>query len=151
MQHSVRMSTFCVIGGLLAAGCYSYRPLATTNPEPGTSLGVTLTDAGSVELGRYLGSDTFIVRGRLVRADEGGLVLAVASVETKRGDWNPWSGETVTLPASTIASVEVRQFAKGRTMLLAGVGVAGLAATTLAFTLTGGGTAAGVGPGPSPK
>ncbi len=116
------------------------------------SVAVTLADAGTQELGRYLGLDAFIVRGRFVSADERGLVLSVVQVETKGGDWHPWAGETVTLPLAVVASLEARRLAKGRTVLLAGIGVASLAATTLAFTLTGGG---GGGPGsgnpPPPK
>jgi hypothetical protein len=126
-------------------GCYSYLPLTTPDPAPGTSVAATLTDAGALELGSYLGPDAFRVHGRYLRADDRGLVLSVTSVETKRGDWRPWGGETVTLPAAHIASLEVRQLAKGRTWLLAGVGVVGLAATTAAFALSGGGTS----PGPS--
>jgi len=138
----------------LTAGCYSYLPLRTPDldPAPGMSVAVTLTDAGTQELGPYLGPDAFIVRGRYVRADERGLVLAVVQVETKRGDWQPWAGESVTLPTGHIASLEARRLAKGRTVLLAGVGVASLAATTLAFTLTGGGGGSGgSGTRPPPK
>ncbi len=116
------------------------------------SVAVTLTDAGTRELGPYLGPDAFIVRGRYVRADEQGLVLAVVQVETKRGDWHPWAGESVTLATSHIASLEARRLSKGRTVLLAGVGVASLAVTTLAFTLTGSGSdGPGSGSRPPPK
>src|SRR2546422_9908340 len=139
-RRPVRVRTAILIAAGLTAGCYSYHPLSTPDPEPGMSVAVTLPDAGTLELGPYLGPDAFIVRGRYVRADERGLVLAVVQVETKRGDWQPWAGESVTLPTGHIASLEARRLAKGRTMLLAGVGVAGLAATTLAFTLTGSGS-----------
>jgi len=116
------------------------------------SVAVTLTDAGAMELGPYLGSDAFIVRGRYASADERGLVLSVVQVETKSGDWHPWSGETVTLPVAAVASLEARRLAKGRTVLLASVGVAGLAATTLAFALTGSGSGgSGSGTRPPPK
>ena len=116
------------------------------------SVAVTLTDAGTLELGPYLGPDAFIVRGRYVRADEQGLVLSVVQVETKGGDWHPWAGETVTLPLADVASLEARRLAKGRTVLLAGIGVASLAATTLVFTLTGSGSSdPGSGSRPPPK
>src|SRR5438128_6545214 len=152
-RHPVCMrSAIMIAAASLTAGCYSYNPLRTPDPEPGMSVAVTLTDAGTLELGPYLGLDAFIVRGRYVRADERGLVLAVLQVETKRGDWQPWAGESVTLPTGHIASLEARRLAKGRTVLLAGVGVASLAATTLAFTLTGGGGGSGgSGTRPPPK
>jgi len=136
----------------LLAGCYSYAPLATATPQPGTSLEATLTDEGARDLGRYLGPDVFFVRGRYLGGDEQGVRLSVAAVETKRGDLNSWDGEIVTIPTAAIASLEIRRLAKGRSLLLAGVGVAGVAATTLAFSLAGSGTAPGVkGPPPPPK
>ncbi|PYO63630.1 MAG: hypothetical protein DMD70_03550 [Gemmatimonadetes bacterium] len=138
------------IAACLTAGCYSYTPLTTTDPEPGTSLVTTLTDDGARELARYLGSDVFLVRGRCVGGDELGLRVSVAAVETKGGDLKLWGGEIVTIPAAAIASVEIRRFAKGRSLLLAGVGVAGVAATTLAFSLTGSGSAPGAKPPPPP-
>src|SRR2546429_64031 len=144
------MRAAILIAAGLTAGCYSYHRLGTPDPEPGMSVAVTLTDAGTQELGRYLGPDAFIVRGRYVRADERGLVVAVVQVETKRGDWQPWAGESVTLPTGHIASLEARRLAKGRTVLLAGVGVASLAATPLAFTLAGGGGGSGGGRAPPP-
>src|SRR2546425_8036639 len=152
-RRPVRVRTAILIAAGLTAGCYSYHPLSTPDPEPGMSVAVTLTDAGSLELGPYLGLDAFIVRGRYMSADERGLVLSVMQVETKRGDWHPWGGESVTLPTAHIASLEVRQLAKGRTMLLAGVGVAGLTAPPPAFTLIGGGASGGRGGGtrPPPK
>src|SRR2546425_11425028 len=135
-RHPVRMRAAILIAAGLTAGCYSYHPLGTPDPEPGMSVAVTLTDAGTLELGPYLGPDAFIVRGRYVRADEQGLVLAVVQVETKRGDWHPWAGETVTLPLADVASLEARRLAKGRTVLLAGIGVAQLSAPPPGCTLT---------------
>jgi hypothetical protein len=141
-----------LIAAGFTAGCYSYHPLRTPDPEPGMSVAVTLTDAGTQALGPYLGPDAFIVRGRYVSADERGLVLSVVQVETKRGDWHPWAGESVTLPTAHIASLEGRRLAKGRTVLLAGVGVASVTATALAFVLSGGGSGGtGSGTRPPPK
>ncbi|HEX9347271.1 MAG TPA: hypothetical protein VF919_06825 [Gemmatimonadales bacterium] len=132
----------------LTAGCYNYNPLTTPSPEPGSYLAVRLNDAGSDELARYLGPSVFVVRGRyLGPSDQGGLLVSVSSVETKRGVGYSWEGETVTLPTDAIASLDVRQLSKGRSLLLAGVGAGGLVATTLAFSLLGGGTALGPGSG----
>ena len=133
------MRAAAVIAVCVTAGCYSYLPLASVDPEPGTSLAVTLTDPGVGELERYLGPDIIVLRGRYVRSDDQGLLLAVTATETRRGDWHPWAGEAVRIPTADVASVKVRHFAKGRTLLLAGVSVAGLAATTAAFALGGGG------------
>ena len=125
----------------LTAACYNYAPLATPNPEPGTYLAVTLSDAGSYAMTRYLGPDVFVVRGRYLGTDERGLLVSVASIELHRGWEESWRGETVALPAATIASVEVRRPAKHKTLLLAGAGAGGIVAAVAVFALTGGGTA----------
>lgn len=146
------MRTATLIGMLcLTAGCYNYSPLTTPSPDPGTYLAVTLTDPGSDQLARSLGPNAFIVRGRYLGDSESGMLLSVTSIETKRGITLPWEGETVTVPADAVASLDVRRLAKGRSLLLAGVGAGGLVATTLAFSLLGGGTSPNPGGGRPPK
>ena len=148
------MRTTILIGLLcLSAGCYNYNPLTTPSPVPGTYVAVTLNDAGSDELARYLGPNVFLVRGRYLGPSEGerGLLLSVSAVETKRGEELSWKGETVALPTDVITSLEVRRLSKGRSLLLAGMGAGGLVATTIAFSLLGGGTAPGPGGGPPSK
>jgi hypothetical protein len=146
------MRVLILIGVLsLTAGCYNYQPLATPSPAVGSYISVTLNDAGSEQLTRYLGPNIFVVRGRFLgNSDEGaggGLVVSASSVEAKRGDEFSWRGETVRLPADAIASLDVRRLSKGRSLLLAGVGAGGVVATTLAFSLLGGGTQPGPGGG----
>jgi hypothetical protein len=143
-------AVFLIVLGL-TAGCYSYFPLTTATPDPGTAITVKLTDAGARELERTLGSEVFLINGRYVSAGEHGFALSVASVETKGGDRHMWSGEAVTVPTADIASVDVRRLAKTRTILLAGVGVASVAVTTIAFALTGGGTPQGSVNRPAPQ
>ncbi len=136
MRTAIVIATACV-----TAACYNYNPLTTPSPEPGTYVAATLTDSGAEELARYLGPGVFVVRGRYLGDRDGGLLLvSVSSVELKRGEELGWAGETVALPLNTIASLEVRRLAKGRSALLAGVGLTGLVATSAAFTLIGGGT-----------
>jgi hypothetical protein len=146
------MKTAILIAVLaLTAGCYNYNALTTPSPEPGTYLAVRLNDAGSDELARYLGPSIFVVRGRYLGPSDRGLLVSVSSVETKRGIGYPWEGETVTLPTDAIASLDVRRLSKGRSLLLAGVGAGGVVATTLAFSLLGGGTSPNSGSGRPPK
>lgn len=146
------MRTVMLIGVLcFTAGCYSYSPLTTPSPEAGSYVAVTLSDAGSEALARYVGPDVFVVRGRYLSSGERGLLVSVSSVETKRGAELSWQGETVTLPTDAIASLDVRRLAKGRSILLAGVGAGGLVVTTLAFTVLAGGTPLPPGGGRPPK
>jgi hypothetical protein len=145
----MRAALLIVLG--LTAGCYSYFPLTTATPDPGTAVTLKLTDAGARELERTLGSEVFLINGRYVSSDDHGFAMSVASVETKGGDRHLWSGEAVTVPIADIASVDVRRLAKTRTILLAGVGVASVAVTTITFALTGGGTPQGSVNRPSPQ
>src|SRR5256884_14395 len=140
-----------IAAACLTAGCYNYSPLTQPTPEPGASVSVTLTDAGSVDLARYLGPSVFVVRGRYVGTDDHGLVLSVSSVELVRGDEVAWAGERVTLPDDRIASVQVRQLSKRRSVLLVGVGITGLVATTAAFGLVGGASSGSTVGGPPGK
>ena len=129
----------------LAAGCYNYAPIATPVPEPGTFVAATLTDSGSIALARYLGPLVTQVRGRYLGSNEQGLEIAVSSVLMGSSDERPWAGEHVTLPQSAVQSIQLRRFSKGKSVLLVGVGVTGVAATVAAFNLVGSGTA-GFGP-----
>jgi hypothetical protein len=142
MRTILLIATAC-----LSAGCYNYRPLTTPAPEPGAYIAVTLSDAGSESLSRALGPSVFVVRGRCVSTTAEGLLVSVTSVETKRGIESPWEGEKVLLPPDAIVSLDERRLAKGRSLLLAGVGAGGLVATTLAFSLLGSGTQPGPGGG----
>jgi hypothetical protein len=139
------MRAAILIISVVTAGCYNYNALTTPSPEPGSYVAVTLTDSGSQELARYLGPNVFVVRGRYLGDSDRGLLVSVSSVELKRGNELSWEGETVALPNGTIASLDVRRLAKGRSILLAGVGAGGLVAATLAFTLNGGGSPLGPG------
>ena len=146
----MRVATWIAAAGL-TVGCYNYSPLTQPTPEPGASVSVTLTDAGSVDLARYLGPSVFVVRGRYVGDAEQGVLLSVSSVELVRGDEVDWKGEQVTLPKSAIASVQVRQLSKRRSVLLVGVGITGLVATTAAFGLLGGASSGSTVGGPPGK
>ncbi len=142
--------SFATVTGVLLAACYTYAPLQT-QPEPGVYVAVTLTDSGSETLTRYLGPNVMVVRGRYLATGDRGLLVSVSSVETQQGDELSWAGETVTLPAGCIASIEARRLAKGPSALLAGASVAGLVATVGAFSLLGGGSSGGSGPPPTKK
>ena len=147
------MRATILIAFSLTAACYNYEPLTTPSPEVGTFLTVTLTDAGSVELARYLGPSVIEVRGRFLgNSDQGGgLQLAVTSVELVRGDELSWQGESVALPPAAVASVQVRRFARGKSYLLAGGSVAALVVTAGTVTLVGGDSFFGIGGGGSGK
>ena len=140
-----------VVFGLLLAGCHSYVPLTTATPLPGTYVAATLTESGSAQVSGQLGPDAGVVRGRLLDDRQEAMTLSVQSVGLRRGDELAWRGETVTLPYGSIARVDLRRFAKGRSLLLLVVGATAFVALTSTFDLNvrgTGGVTSPIGPGP---
>lgn len=138
--------------GLSQFGCYNYAPLRRSELVPATYLAVILTESGSEELAPYIGPNVLVVRGRFLSATDRGLNLSVEGVENKRGDVLEWKGETVLVPAEFVRSLEERHGATGKTVLLAGAGLAGFFVAYAAFGPGASGTTpAGSGAGPSPR
>src|SRR5437667_5794317 len=104
-----------IVTGLLLVGCYNYLPLRRSSLVPSAYLAVTLTESGSEELAPYLGPNVLVVRGRFLSATERGLAVAVAAVESRRGDISEWKGESVVIPGEFVRSVEERRVARGKT------------------------------------
>ena len=146
----MRLQT-AIAAGVAVTGCYTYRPLAITAPQPGTPIAATLTEPGSQELASYFGPYVRVVRGRCLGSADGVLAIAVTSIELDRGTTLSWQGEAVKLPERLIARVDERRLAKGRSALLAGSSVAALVAVYGAFNLIGSGSSAAGGSPPGPK
>jgi hypothetical protein len=117
----------------LQAGCYNYLPLRRSTLVPSAYLSITLTDAGSEELGPYLGPGVHVVRGRYLGATERGLSISVSSVEIARGQILEWKGETVVVPGEFVGRLEERQVAHGKAFLLAGASLLGMVVAYEAF------------------
>ena len=149
MAH-IRVSATAILAMGVAAGCYNYSPLVTPSPDTGSYVSVILTSAGSQALAPAIGPNVFAVRGHYIGASDGALLLSVTSVELQRGDALPWAGERLAVPNDYVASLELRRLSRGRSLLLAGVGVVGVVAVG-SITLTGGGTDFGVANGPPGK
>lgn len=108
------------------AACYTYRPLATPAPEPGTRISAQLTGQGSQDLAGQIGPDVLHVEGEVMEADSGGLNLVVREIESYRGIRSDWQGEQVRLPRAAVAGIQQRKLSPGGTGLLGGVLAAGL-------------------------
>ncbi len=136
----------------LQLGCYNYAPLRRSELVPATYLAVVLTETGSEELAPYIGPNILVLRGRFLSAGDRGFNLSVDGVENKRGDAIAWNGETVMVPASFVRSLEERHGAAGKTILLAGAGLAGFFVAYAAFGPgTSTTTSLGGGGSPSPR
>jgi hypothetical protein len=140
------------IGSTLLAGCYNYEPLSRAHLIPSAYLAVTLSDAGSEDLARYLGPSVVIVRGRFLSATERGLAMSVETVEDRRGQTVGWQGETVVIPSDLVRTLEERRAARGKTVLFAGASLVGFLAAYAAFGPGTSGTSPGSGgPPPTPR
>jgi hypothetical protein len=64
------MTTPLLFGAVLAlTGCYTYRPLTTTEPAAGTQVSAQLTSTGSRELAGQVGPDVLHLEGKVLHAD----------------------------------------------------------------------------------
>lgn len=142
-----------VVGALAAisflGACYSYRPVDTVSPNPGTRISLTLTPEGVAALALQLGPQATYVEGDLLRADSTGLLLAVRRVEDPRRTGTEWKGEQVTIPREAIASARERRFSIGATAIASGLAVGGVIGAYAAFGTSGSASGAAI-PGPVP-
>jgi hypothetical protein len=136
---------------LLVAGCYTYRPLENPTPASGTRVAADLTDAGSLELASQIGPGASSVRGQVVESNHDVLLLALTSVLGRNEQETFWKGEQVRIPLTTVARVEQRRFALGKTLLFGGTVLGGLVAAIAAFEGSGSGGMSGGGGGPQPQ
>lgn len=136
---------------LLVAGCYTYRPLENPAPASGTRVAANLTDAGSVALASQIGPGVSSVRGEVLESSPDALLLALTSVLGRNEQETFWKGEQVRIPLTTVARVEQRRFALGKTVLFGGAVLGGLFAAIKAFEGGGGGGMSGGGGGPEPQ
>ena len=121
------MKTRFILGAALSlAACYTYRPLPTQAPEPGTRISAQLTGQGSQDLAGQIGPDVLHVEGEVVEADSSGLNLVVREIESYRGVRSDWKGEHVRLPRAAVAGIQRRKLSPGGTGLMGGVLAAGL-------------------------
>jgi hypothetical protein len=115
---------FSVAISLMA--CYTYRPLSTAAPEPGTRVSAQLTGQGSHQLAGQLGPDVLHVEGEVVEVDSASLNLVVREIESFRGIRSDWNGEQVRLPREAVVGIQERRLSIGGTGLMGGVMAAGL-------------------------
>lgn len=113
---------------LLAAGCYTYTPMASVAPVPDGELSLVFTDQGRVGAGSVLGPSLERVDGRVVRASDSAYLLRVLRVTDLRGMQTSWRGETVSVARAWVGTGYERRFSRSRTYLVAGICAAVVAA-----------------------
>ena len=132
---------------LLPLGCYNYLPRGRTELEPAMFVDVRLTPDGSDSLARYVGPEIVSLRGRYQTTTENGLALSVWSVAGRQGEVLAWRGETVVVPVMYVRSIEQRQPAGFKTVLLSGVSLSVFFVAAHAFGSSSSGSATSGGSG----
>jgi hypothetical protein len=119
------------------AGCYTYLPVATLQPAPGTNLSLVLSDEGRMQSVRQVGPYTMRIEGELLQATPEDFVVAVSDVVDIRGTRSKWTGESVSLPRSYVMMTYEKQFSRSKTVLLATAVAGGIVAIIAGRNLLG--------------
>jgi hypothetical protein len=119
------------------AGCYTYTPIATLQPAPGTNLSLVLSDEGRMQSMRQVGPYAMRIEGELLQATPVDLVLAVSDVVDIRGIHSKWTGESISLPRSYVMMTYEKRFSTSKTVLLATAVAGGIAAIIAGRNLLG--------------
>ena len=96
-------------------------------PDPGTVIGLDITDAGRVALGGAMGPEIDQVEGKLIATDTTGYLVGVTSLHLLRGGEQVWHGEQVQIKKEYVSSVYQRRFSPSRSAALAAVGIGAVA------------------------
>jgi hypothetical protein len=119
------------------AGCYTYTPISTLQPAPGTNLSLVLSDEGRMQSMRQVGPYAMRIEGELLEATPADLVVAVTDVVDIRGTRSKWAGESVSLPRSYVLMTYQKQFSRSKTVLLATAVAGGIIAIIAGRNLLG--------------
>ncbi|MFL5570280.1 MAG: hypothetical protein ACJ772_06795 [Gemmatimonadaceae bacterium] len=113
-----------VVGVFFLCGCYSYRSTGVADVAVMAPVRVELTEAGAQELSSQVGPRGTALEGVIAVKSESTLVFGVTALTRANGVEETWHGERVTVPASSVAKIQLRKFSALNT----GLFVAGLVA-----------------------
>ena len=131
------------------AGCYSYRPLASTNVEPRSEVRLLFTADGAKQMRDAAGFEMRQLDGKVVRtlADTAVLVKPDAII-TVDGDELPWRRGELLVPWRMVDRSQRRTMDKGRTRGFAAImGAAFTGVVYFALKSIAGGSGATLQPG----
>jgi hypothetical protein len=139
MRRVLRYRRLVLATGFLPvlAGCYSYLPVATLQPAPGTNLSLVLSDEGRMQSVRQVGPYAMRIEGELLQATPEDFVLAVSDVVDIRGTRSKWMGESLSLPRAFVMTTYEKRFSRSKTALLAAAVAGGIVAIIASRNLLG--------------
>ena len=122
------MRRSCMLAATLMAigGCYFHSVVHESSPEPGTVVMVTLSQDSDPRLASLIGSNAYVVDGRVLPSTPDSLALALRHVQRLGGYVEPWHGEHVAFPKTSVRGVERRRLSVPATMGLVGGVMTGL-------------------------
>ena len=124
-----RRSPLAALALILTSGCYKLVPVSPESTAPQSQLVLDFADTGAVQLGGLLGNAVTSARGRSAIWSPDSVRLSMIATTTRFGGEQFWHGERIAIPRSSVARVHERRLDRGRTALLAFVGLV-LAVTT---------------------
>ncbi|HET8622481.1 MAG TPA: hypothetical protein VFM14_02870 [Gemmatimonadales bacterium] len=122
---------------LFTGGCYSYQPVQSVLPSPGTRVNLTLTEQAVAEYSHRLGPQATYIEGNIIQADSAGVRLGIVRVEDARRTGTDWRGEEFTFPRESIARMTERRLSVGATAIVGGLALGSVVGAYLAFDLDG--------------
>jgi len=133
-----------------ASGCYSYVPIASGAPPLGSEFRANLTDEGSTRLSPVLGAQVATVEGRVTSSNDSAYVVAVSATMSRAHAQTFWTGESITIPRSSVQTIEARTLNRRKTWFIVAAGLVGGVLTAKVFGWGGGASGDGGGGGPPP-
>ncbi len=129
----------CLLALATQMGCHAYVAPQQSVPASGRAISVELNDRGRGLVGGQLGESVLHIQGQLIGSTDSEVTLSVARTVSLQGSSVVWSGERVVIPREGIGRFRVREFSRGRTMLLAAGVIAGVLALGSLISLAAGG------------
>jgi hypothetical protein len=137
----------CAVALATQTACHTLAPLQESVPGSGRDVAVELNDRGRVLVGGQLGESVLYVEGRIVGSTDSAVTLSVARTVLMQGSTVVWTGEQVALPREGVRGYRLRQFSRGRTVMMSIAVTVGLALVGLGISIVGGGSGRPVNPG----
>lgn len=122
------MRRSCLLAATLmvTGGCYFHSVVHESSPAPGTVVMVTLSQDSDPRLASLIGSNAYVVDGRVLPSTPDSLALALRHVQRLGGRVEPWHGEHVAFPKTSVRGVERRRLSVPATLGLVGGVMTGL-------------------------
>jgi hypothetical protein len=129
----MRRVALVVATAVIGTGCFTYRPVPMTGVTTGTSVKVTLTDAGTKSVEPAVGPYVLSFEGVVRSSDPTQLSVALESVSRRDAGQSRWNGELVNVATGDIRELQEKKLSKVRSWTAGGALIAGGTAVIVAI------------------